>query len=37
MHYASLEEVHKKNYDKQFTTVTTKMFKTVTIKNVHTM
>ena len=23
MHYASLEEVSKKNYDKQFTTVTT--------------
>ena len=37
IHYVSLEKVHKKNYDKQFATVTTKMFKTVTIKNVHTM
>ena len=27
----------KNNYDKQFTTVTTKMFKTITIKNVHIM
>ena len=31
-------QVRKKNYDKQFATVTThKMFKTNTIKNVHIM
>ena len=38
IHYASLEEISKKNYDKKFTTVITHIiFRTVTIKNVHVM